>query len=38
MAISTVALWDLRMFMFWMDAEMDGCEDTPNGVEPLMLL
>ena len=33
-------LWDLRMSMFWMDAEMDGCEDRANGVllvmEPFM--
>ncbi len=39
MAISTMALWDLRMSMFWMDAEMDDCEDKANGVlvmEPLM--
>ena len=39
MAISTMALWDLQMSMFWMDAEMDDCEDRANGVlvmEPLM--
>ncbi len=36
MAISTVALWDLQMSVFWMDAEMNGCEDRANGVEPLM--
>jgi hypothetical protein len=36
MAISTMKLWDLRMSMFWMDAEMDGCEDRANCVEPLM--
>jgi hypothetical protein len=39
MAISTMALWDLRMSMFWMDAEIGDCEDRANGVlvmEPLM--
>ena len=38
MAISTMALWDLWMSMFGMDAEMDDCEDRANGVlvmEPL---
>jgi hypothetical protein len=25
-------LWDLRMSMFWMDAEMNDCEDRANGV------
>ena len=25
-------LWDLQMSMFWMDAEMDGCEDRANSV------
>ncbi len=33
-------LWDLWMSMFWMDAEIDGCEDRANGVllvmEPFM--
>ena len=33
-------LWDLQMSMFWMDAEMDGCEDRANSVllvmEPFM--
>ncbi len=39
MAISSMALWDLRMSNFWMDAEMDYCEDRANNVlvmEPLM--
>jgi hypothetical protein len=34
-----MALWDLWISMFWMDAELDGCEDRANGVlvmEPLM--
>ncbi len=38
MAISTVALWDVRISM-WMDAEMDGFKDRENGIlviEPLM--
>ncbi len=39
MANSTMALWDLQIFMFWMDAEMKGCEERANSVlvmEPLM--
>ena len=39
MANSTMALWDLRISMFWMDAEMEGCEERANSVlvmEPLM--
>ncbi len=34
-----MALWDLWMSMFWMDAEMEDCEDRANSVlvmEPLM--
>ena len=39
MAISTMALRDLQMSMFWMDAEMDDSENKATGVlvmEPLM--
>jgi hypothetical protein len=39
MAISTMSMWDLRMSMLWMDAEMYDWENKANGVlvlEPLV--
>ncbi len=33
-----MALWDMRMSMFWMDAEMDDCEDRANSMLVMELL